>query len=68
MRIHFTFLLSLSVVASARLVKDANTNDGITLAVSPQCGSATGTATDLNEGIASLSTFKTIVSFGVSYR
>lgn len=40
-------------------------NDGIHLAVSPQCGSLDGMTTNVNAGIA-FTNIKTIVSFGVS--
>ena len=52
--------LSRSVTTSRRA-----TNDGIVLAVTPNCGTATGTVTDINEGVPALKTFKTIVAFGV---
>ncbi|EJF57074.1 hypothetical protein DICSQDRAFT_112285 [Dichomitus squalens LYAD-421 SS1] len=41
-------------------------NDGITLAVSPVCGSLSGNVSDANAGIH-LPSFKTIVAFGDSY-
>lgn len=41
-------------------------NDGIHLAVSPQCGPLSGTASDFNAGL-NLPQFKTIVAFGDSF-
>jgi hypothetical protein len=43
-----------------------NYNDGIHLAVLPNCGSYDGNASDVNHGLPDLTTFKTIVAFGVS--
>ena len=40
-------------------------NDGVHLAIGPSCGSAKENATDVNEGLRTLTTYKTIVSFGV---
>jgi hypothetical protein len=58
--------LSLPVLGSPALQARAD-NDGIHLAVSPACGSATSSkAVDHNNGIPALSHFKTIVAFGVS--
>lgn len=64
-------LTSLLLFAAPALSRPSTTgrratNDGIVLAVSPTCGSATGNATDINEGIPALKMFKTIVAFGVS--
>jgi hypothetical protein len=58
--------LGLPVFGSPTVQSRAD-NDGIHLAVSPVCGSATGgVAVDHNNGIPALSQFKTIVAFGVS--
>ncbi|KAG8915608.1 hypothetical protein FRC01_003576 [Tulasnella sp. 417] len=55
--------------SSALLIKrdDALRNDGIHLAIGPHCGSAKANATDVNEGLRTLTTYKTIVAFGDSY-
>lgn len=42
-------------------------NDGIHLAVGPQCGEVAGPAADVNAGLDSMNRFTTIVSFGDSY-
>jgi hypothetical protein len=44
---------------------DSTRNNGIHLAIGPTCGSKGGNATDINEGLRTLGTYKTIVSFGV---
>ncbi|KAG9044848.1 hypothetical protein FS837_007405 [Tulasnella sp. UAMH 9824] len=56
--------------SSALLIKrdDAERNDGIHLAIGPHCGSAKGNATDVNEGLRTLTTYKTVVSFGAGGR
>jgi len=41
------------------------TNDGIHLAIGATCGASTGNAINTNVGLPALSTFKTLVSFGV---
>ncbi|KAG8915607.1 hypothetical protein FRC01_003575, partial [Tulasnella sp. 417] len=63
-------LLAAFVAASSALLirrDDAERNDGIHLAIGPHCGSAKGNATDVNEGLRTLTTYKTVVSFGDSY-
>ncbi|KIO31733.1 carbohydrate esterase family 16 protein [Tulasnella calospora MUT 4182] len=62
-------LAAFAAASSALLIKrdDAERNDGIHLAVGPHCGSAKGNATDVNEGLRTLTTYKTVVSFGDSY-
>jgi hypothetical protein len=63
------------LVLTALLVSNAegsnsSDNDGIHLAVSPICGKVNVSATsvsNVNAGLASLSSYKTIVSFGDSY-
>ncbi|KAG8999608.1 hypothetical protein FRB90_012033 [Tulasnella sp. 427] len=64
-----SILLAVSFVSAstALFVKRDNSterNDGIHLAVGPHCGSAKGNATDVNEGLRTLTTYTTIVSFG----
>jgi hypothetical protein len=44
---------------------DSTRNNGIHLAIGPTCGSKGGNATNINEGLRTLGTYKTIVSFGV---
>ena len=56
----------ISVEASPILTWDGNYNDGIHLAVSPKCGSLSGTVTDVNAGVE-LFKMDTIVSFGVGF-
>lgn len=41
-------------------------NDGITLAVGPNCGSLSGEPVDVNAGLLPIAQYKTIVAFGVS--
>ncbi|KAG8892503.1 hypothetical protein FRC00_011942 [Tulasnella sp. 408] len=55
--------------SSALLIKrdDPERNDGIHLAIGTHCGSAKGNATDVSEGLRTLTTYKTVVSFGDSY-
>ena len=53
------------VTASSFSIPQEERNDGIHLAVHPQCGSLGGNFTDVNAGI-DLWSIKTIVSFGVS--
>ena len=53
------------VTASSFSIPRDERNDGIHLAVHPQCGSLGGNWTDVNAGI-DLWSMKTIVSFGVS--
>lgn len=55
----------VALLAALPAFVTAATNDGIVLAVSPHCGAATGNATDINEGVPAIATFKTIVAFGV---
>jgi len=61
---------SLSILAflGALITPWRNTggNDGIHLAIGPQCGPLSGRTSDVNAGL-NLSTIKTIVSFGDSY-
>lgn len=56
----------IPVEASPILTWDGNYNDGIHLAVSPKCGSLSGTVTDVNAGVE-LFKIDTIVSFGVCF-
>jgi hypothetical protein len=59
------FALSLPISGSPPFYP-RDDNDGIHLALSPACGSATGgVAVDRNNGIPALSQIKTIVTFGV---
>ncbi|KAI0318729.1 carbohydrate esterase family 16 protein, partial [Amylostereum chailletii] len=60
-----TLLFTLSVSSTILKYRQGN-NDGIHLAVGPNCGQLGGNFTDVNAGI-DLSTVKTIVSFGDSY-
>jgi hypothetical protein len=54
-------------ISGSPTLRPRDDNDGIHLAISPACGSATGgVAVDHNSGIPALSQFKTIVTFGVS--
>ena len=55
---------SASAIPSEGLVERA-TNDGIHLAIGATCGASTGNAINTNVGLPALSTFKTLVSFGV---
>ena len=57
-----SILFAAFVSASAALLvkhDDAERNDGIHLAVGPHCGSAKGNATDVNEGLRTLTTYTT---------
>lgn len=51
-------------VASAAMVP-FGTNNGIHLAVEPSCGPLSGAPVDINEGLSPLSSYKTIIAFGV---
>lgn len=42
-------------------------NDGISLAVSPNCGSLAGAPADVNAGLLPLAAYRTLVTFGVSW-
>ncbi|KAF8514791.1 hypothetical protein JB92DRAFT_2917919 [Gautieria morchelliformis] len=44
-----------------------DTNNGIHLAIGPNCGSLSGLFSDVNAGLLALDSYKTIVSFGDSY-
>lgn len=44
-----------------------DTNDGIHLAIGPNCGSLGGKFSDINSGLLDIISYKTIVSFGDSY-
>jgi hypothetical protein len=57
--------LALPSLSSLRRAESATPNDGIRLVIGPTCGSKGGNVTDINEGLRTLSTYKTIVSFGV---
>ncbi|KAH7921926.1 carbohydrate esterase family 16 protein [Leucogyrophana mollusca] len=63
-------ILSLSILFAAgieaAILRRQGPNDGIHLAVGPQCGPLGGTVSDVNAGL-DLSKYKTIVSFGDSY-
>ncbi|KAH0831387.1 hypothetical protein J3R83DRAFT_14050 [Lanmaoa asiatica] len=59
-------ILTLATSVSATLRSRQGNNDGIHLAVGPQCGPFPGTVADMNAGL-NLSQYKTIVSFGDSY-
>ncbi|TFK42074.1 hypothetical protein BDQ12DRAFT_663333 [Crucibulum laeve] len=54
------FILATVHVASAIVLP----RDGVHLAVSPKCGSFSGAPADVNAGLKSLSSYKTVVSFG----
>lgn len=56
-------VLALSCVIASPFVIPRDDNDGIHLAVSPNCGPLGGSTADVNAGI-DLSKIKTIVSFG----
>lgn len=45
--------------------RDDTRNNGIHLAVEPHCGSKYGEAMDINEGLRTLTTYKTVVALGV---
>ncbi|KAH7921927.1 carbohydrate esterase family 16 protein [Leucogyrophana mollusca] len=59
-------LLGLAIGIEATVLRRQLPNDGIHLAVGPQCGPLAGTVSDVNAGLE-LSKYKTIVSFGDSY-
>jgi hypothetical protein len=44
-----------------------DTNNGIHLAIGPNCGSLNGLFSDVNSGLLAFDSYKTIVSFGDSY-
>lgn len=56
--------MTLRLVAGGTLA--AAPNSGIHLAVSPKCGTLTGTPADVNAGLLPLKSYKTLVTFGVS--
>lgn len=61
-------LISALVVGTGALIvprQDNGTNDGIHLAVKPQCGPLSGNMSDVSAGL-DLGKYRTIVSFGVS--
>lgn len=58
-----TYITVTGALITPRQASDGN--DGIHLAVKPQCGPLSGSTADVNAGI-DLSKYKTIVSFGVS--
>ncbi|KAH7914939.1 carbohydrate esterase family 16 protein [Hygrophoropsis aurantiaca] len=60
----FAFVIERGV--DAAILRRQGPNDGIHLAVGPQCGPLSGTVSDVNAGL-DLSNYKTIVSFGDSY-
>jgi len=68
-----SLLLALTVtgaaLASARIpIRRADDrNDGIHLAVRPNCGALSGRVSDVNAGLLPLSSYQTIVAFGDSY-
>lgn len=51
-------------IHAATLSRDSPTP--VKLAVSPKCGTLGGSVGDVNAGIGSLSSYDTIISFGVS--
>ncbi|GJJ13571.1 hypothetical protein Clacol_007826 [Clathrus columnatus] len=55
----------INIVGALRL--DNQRNDGIHLAVGPQCGRLSGPVADVNAGLLPLQRYKTIVAFGDSY-
>ena len=57
-------ILTLATSVSATTRSRRGYNDGIHLAVGPQCGSLPGAAADMNAGL-NINQYKTIVSFGV---
>ncbi|KIJ64866.1 carbohydrate esterase family 16 protein [Hydnomerulius pinastri MD-312] len=57
---------AFAVSVNAAVLSRQGYNDGIHLAVGPQCGLLPGTAADVNAGL-NLGQYKTIVSFGDSY-
>ncbi|EGN93505.1 carbohydrate esterase family 16 protein [Serpula lacrymans var. lacrymans S7.3] len=59
-------LLAFLTHAQAAIISRQVYNDGIHLAVGPQCGPLGGTTADVNAGL-NLGQYKTIVSFGDSY-
>lgn len=59
-------LLAAAALGVATLSAKRIRNDGIHLAIGPRCGTAGGPAMDVNEGLLALTTYTTIVSFGVS--
>jgi hypothetical protein len=58
-------VLLASVGALVVLLPSSGRNNGVHLAVSPQCGVLVGNTSDVNAGL-NLLKYKTIVSFGVS--
>lgn len=68
----FAFILALcwSFVFAATFPRQSGgngTNDGIHLAIGPNCGSLSGQFSDVNSGLLDPNFYKTIVSFGDSY-
>ncbi|KAH0831402.1 carbohydrate esterase family 16 protein [Lanmaoa asiatica] len=59
-------ILALATSVTATVRSRQGNNDGIHLAVGPQCGPLPGTVADMNAGL-NLNQYKTIVSFGDSY-
>jgi hypothetical protein len=66
----FVLALCLSFVLGTvfpRQVGGNGTNDGIHLAIGPNCGSLSGKFSDVNSRLLEPNLYKTIVSFGDSY-
>ena len=63
----FAFARGAVVLAflSSAIRAQTTGNDGVHLAIGPSCGSAKENVTDVNEGLRTVTTYKTIVSFGV---
>ncbi|GJJ13573.1 hypothetical protein Clacol_007828 [Clathrus columnatus] len=55
----------INIIGALRF--DNQHNDGIHLAVGPQCGRLSGTVADVNAGLLPLQRYRTIVAFGDSY-
>lgn len=60
-----SFMLAAAV--GPRQSSGNDTNDGIHLAIGPDCGSLSGKFSDVNSGLLDPRAYKTIVSFGDSY-
>ena len=61
----YLLLISARFVGTSALIIPRQYNNGIHLAVRPQCGPLSGKMSDANAGF-DLGRYKTIVSFGVS--
>jgi hypothetical protein len=64
----YTSTLTFTVISLALSTRAlAAPTEDVHLAVSPKCGKLSGPVADVNSGLLPLSSYETIVSFGVSF-